>query len=96
VVTCLIIVGESLIGLRSCCSYTPIGLRGLGRRIECGCPRQTSVESCPGFVSVTRGGLGRGEDRCSRVRGPRPGQGFSREHTPSEERLGQGGVCGDP
>jgi hypothetical protein len=38
VVACVIIVGESMTGPRSCCSYTPAGLHGLGTHIECGCP----------------------------------------------------------
>jgi hypothetical protein len=38
VVSRVIIVGESLTRLWSCCSSTPAGLRGLGIHIECGCP----------------------------------------------------------
>jgi hypothetical protein len=34
VVACVIIVGESLTGLRSCRSCTPAALRGVGMRIE--------------------------------------------------------------
>jgi hypothetical protein len=31
-------VGESLTRPRSCCHCTPAALRGVGTRIECGCP----------------------------------------------------------
>jgi hypothetical protein len=91
VVACVIIVGESLTRLRSCYSCAPTSLCGLGVRIECCCPRR----SCPGFVSLTRGGLERGWGRRSVVRGPRPRRGFSREH-PSEDKLGRPRVCEDP
>jgi hypothetical protein len=38
VVACIIMVGESLTGSRSCCSCTHATLRGVGMRIECRCP----------------------------------------------------------
>jgi hypothetical protein len=38
VVTCIIMVSESLTMSWSCCHYTPAALRGVGTRIECSCP----------------------------------------------------------
>jgi hypothetical protein len=57
--------------------------------IECSCPLWTSAESCPRFVFLTRGGLGRGGDCCSGGKGPRLGRGFSPKNTPYP-RAGSG------
>jgi hypothetical protein len=83
-------VGESLIGLWFCCSYTLAALCGVDMCIECCFNRRTSAESCLGFVLLTRGGLGRGRD-CS-FWGERTSAGtrILREHTPSEGRLERG------
>jgi hypothetical protein len=43
-------------------------LRGVGMRIECLCPLQSSAKTCLVVVFLARDELGRGRDCCSRER----------------------------
>jgi hypothetical protein len=50
---CVTKVCESLTRPRSCCHCTPTALRGVGTRIECGCPPVAFERLCPELALPT-------------------------------------------
>jgi hypothetical protein len=53
VVTCVIMFGEPLTRPRSCCHCTLAALRGVGTRIECGCPPAAFGRALPQVLSLS-------------------------------------------